>query len=80
MRVTSCWHAWPSCVSFEAHLEHDSFGSAFPLLALKAFDRHRSSQKTRVTKMIRGLEHLSGEERLRAGAVQHGEQKAAGRP
>ena len=27
-----------------------------------------------------GLEHLSYEDRLRAGAVQHGEEKAAGRP
>jgi len=30
--------------------------------------------------MIRGLEHLSYEERLRVGAVQPGEEKAAGRP
>jgi len=32
------------------------------------------------TKMIRGLEHLSCEERLRVGAVQPGEEKAPGRP
>jgi len=31
-------------------------------------------------KMIRELEHLSYEERLRVGAVQPGEEKAAGRP
>jgi len=30
--------------------------------------------------MIRGLEHLSYEERLRAGAVQPGEEKVPGRP
>jgi len=30
--------------------------------------------------MIRGLEHLSCEERLRVGAVQIGEEKAPGRP
>jgi len=30
--------------------------------------------------MVRGLEHLCCEERLRAGAVQPGEEKAAGRP
>ena len=34
----------------------------------------------RTTKMLPGLEHLFYEERLRAGAVQHGEEKAAGRP
>jgi len=34
----------------------------------------------RATKMIRGLEHLSCEERLRTGAVQPGEEKALGRP
>jgi len=32
------------------------------------------------TKMIRVLEYLSCEERLRAGAVQPGEEKAVGRP
>jgi len=32
------------------------------------------------TKMLKGLEHLSCEERLRVGAVQPGEEKAAGRP
>jgi len=32
------------------------------------------------TKMIRGLEHSSYEERLRLGAVQPGEEKAEGRP
>jgi len=32
------------------------------------------------TKMIRGLEHLCCEERLRAGAVQLKEEKAPGRP
>ncbi|PKU46926.1 hypothetical protein llap_2761 [Limosa lapponica baueri] len=31
-------------------------------------------------KMIRGLEHLSYEDRLRAGVVQPGEEKALGRP
>jgi len=30
--------------------------------------------------MIRGLEYLSYEERLRAGIVQPGEEKASGRP
>ena len=30
--------------------------------------------------MIQGLEHLSYEDRLRAGAVQPGEEKAPGRP
>jgi len=34
----------------------------------------------RATKMIRGLEHLSCEERLRVGLVQPGEEKAVGRP
>jgi len=30
--------------------------------------------------MIRGLEHLSYEDRLRVGVVQPGQEKAAGRP
>ena len=30
--------------------------------------------------MIQGMEHLSYEDRLRAGAVQHGEEKAAREP
>ncbi|KAK4821984.1 hypothetical protein QYF61_006232 [Mycteria americana] len=34
----------------------------------------------RATKMSRGMEHLSYEERLRAGVVQPGEEKALGRP
>jgi len=34
----------------------------------------------RATKMIRGLEHLSCEERLRVGVVQPGKVKALGRP
>ncbi|PKU34168.1 hypothetical protein llap_15528 [Limosa lapponica baueri] len=34
----------------------------------------------RATEMIRGLEHLSYEDRLRAGVVQPGEEKAPGRP
>jgi len=34
----------------------------------------------RATKTIRGLEHLSCEDRLRVGVVQSGEEKAAGRP
>jgi len=34
----------------------------------------------RVTKMIQGLEHLSYAERLRVGAVQPGEEKAARTP
>ena len=33
----------------------------------------------RATKMIRGLEHLSYEDRLRVGLVQPGEEKAVGR-
>jgi len=32
------------------------------------------------TKMVRGLEHLSCEERLRVGVVQPGAEKAPGRP
>ena len=34
----------------------------------------------RATKMTQGMEHLSYKDRLRAGAVQHGEEKAPGRP
>ncbi|GAB0205580.1 hypothetical protein GRJ2_003023600 [Grus japonensis] len=34
----------------------------------------------RATKLIRGLEHLSYEDRLRVGIVQPGEKKALGRP
>ena len=34
----------------------------------------------RATKMIPGMEHLPSGDRLRAGAVQHGEGKAPGRP
>ena len=34
----------------------------------------------RATKMLRGLEHLSCEDRLRVGVVQPGEEKAPGRP
>ncbi|GAB0209123.1 mitochondrial enolase superfamily member 1 [Grus japonensis] len=34
----------------------------------------------RATKLIRGLEHLSSEDRLRAGIVQPGEEKGPGRP
>ncbi|GAB0192424.1 hypothetical protein GRJ2_001707700 [Grus japonensis] len=34
----------------------------------------------RATKMIRGLEHLSGKDRLRVGVVQSGEEKPPGRP
>ena len=34
----------------------------------------------RATKVIQGMEHLSYEDRLRAGAVQHGEEKAAREP
>jgi len=34
----------------------------------------------RTTNMVRGLEHLSYEERLRVVAVQPGEEKALGRP
>ena len=34
----------------------------------------------RATKMIRGLEHLCYEDRLRVGVVQLGEEKAPGRP
>ena len=30
--------------------------------------------------MIQGMEHLSSEDRLKAGAVQFGEEKALGRP
>ncbi len=34
----------------------------------------------KATKVLRGLEHLSYEDRLRVGAVEPGEEKAAGRP
>jgi len=34
----------------------------------------------RAAKMVRAMEHVSYEERLRVGAVQPGEEKAAGRP
>lgn len=41
---------------------------------------HRSAGASpeRVTEVIRGLEHLSSEHRLKAGVVQFGEKKAAG--
>ena len=34
----------------------------------------------RATKMIQGMEHLSYEDRLRAGAVQHGDRRLWGNP
>ena len=34
----------------------------------------------RAIEMHQGMEHFPEEDRLRAGAVQHGEEKAAGRP
>jgi len=34
----------------------------------------------RAAKMIRGMEYLSYEERMRVGVVQPGEEKALGRP
>jgi len=37
------------------------------------------SVQRRTTKMIQGMEHLSCEDKIRAGAVQPGEEKALGR-
>jgi len=39
-----------------------------------------SKIKPMLTKMIRGMEHLLYEERLKVGAVQPGDKKAAWRP
>jgi len=58
-------------------------GVLHPALGPSAQDRHGSVgvRPEEATKMIRGLEHPSYEERLRrVGAVQSGKEKAAGRP
>ena len=42
--------------------------------------QHPEVYYRRVKKMIQGMEHPHCKEGVRAGAVQHGEEKAAGRP
>jgi len=53
-----------------------------PPLEPSAQERHGAARAVpeEATKTIRGMEHLSYEERLRAGAVQPGEENAAARP
>ena len=57
-------------------------GVLCPALEPSAQDRHGpvGAGPEEATAMVRGLEPLSYEERLRVGAVQPGEEKAPGRP